>query len=255
MRDAEEETERQERQLARLLRTGTPRLATGPDWIPQIRRRVVRRRRRRRAALLTAVTAVAGVVLATGLTGTSPTRPAPLAEPAQVSTAQRTTGPVTNYLDLTLNTPGGWHTLNTADATSYVTVFVANRPLGPAGRCTEPTKGGFTCSPVSRLADDEVLIAFRQEDDPPEARWSPHSMFRVQPLDGPDVGCRSLGGDQELKGWGRPAHPETNLLAINAYVCLRNASDTTRHEAENLLGSAVLEQRTEAPKPGHRTTP
>ncbi|KIF68781.1 hypothetical protein HY68_09375, partial [Streptomyces sp. AcH 505] len=93
----EEETVRvAEDDLRILLKYATPELTASPQWMRQIRRRVVRRRRRR-LALLTAVTGVGAVALAVGtLTGAGvldpgPQRPARL--PAAVGTVGASSSP------------------------------------------------------------------------------------------------------------------------------------------------------------------
>lgn len=230
-----------ERELRLVLRYGTPDLGAPVDRMRHVRRRVVRRRRR--LALLTAVTSVAaavglvGALHASGALGPLRTRePVPGLPMAADVPRPRTTAPVADDLGLVLWTPPGWRTLTQPDATSLVTVFVANRPMEPTDRCETPTVGGFTCAPVAALADGEVLIAFRQEDPGPRA--GERRTFTVRVLDRPDAGCRALGGDRQLMGWGSVPAQVHDRPAINAYACLRGASEKTRATVGKLLTTA-----------------
>lgn len=246
MNSAEAEATReqaQEQELRQLLEYGIPELAAPRDRMRQIHRRVARGRRRRRLALLTAV---ASVVAAAGLQGILRAQ-SPVGErPVQVSAPKpATTTAVTNDLGLILKTHNTWHTVTLPDARSLVTVFVSNGALGEQVPCTEPTSGGFTCAPVSALAEGEVLVAFRQEDEPHDTHWK--KAFTVRALDGPEKSCLVIGGDQELVGWGSAPRPLGDRPAINAYVCLRGASEATTATVEELLDTAHVRVITPSP--------
>jgi hypothetical protein len=235
--NTEEEGERernQEQELRLLLEHGIPDLAAPKDRMRQIRQRVARRRRRRRLAVLTAVTGV----VAAGLLGTLRISGPADARTAQVAAPQRTTTtPAADALGLILRTGSTWYTLTTPDALARTTVFAANRPLTAPGTCTEATSA-FSCSPVDRLAVDEVLIAFRQESKPHKEGSA--DTFVIEPQTEPGQSCRRIGGDQQLIGWGSATPSASEQPTINAYVCLRQASQETIDEVGKLLATASL---------------
>ncbi|WP_328582945.1 hypothetical protein [Streptomyces sp. NBC_00370] len=247
----EEETVRvAEDDLRILLKYATPELTASPQWMRQIRRRVVRRRRRR-LALLTAVTGVGAVALAVGtLTGAGvldpgPQRPARL--PAAVGTVGASSSPGgagtdtekdADDLGLVMPLPAGWQRLSTSDARSLVTIFIGNGQRLTGSTCDEPTRDPFTCAPVSRLGAGEALMVLRQEDQP--YNWSWRKTFTVRPADQVDDGCRAIGGYKELMGWGAAPEPAVKRPVINAYVCLRGPSSSTLAQVEDILDDAVL---------------
>lgn len=239
MNNTEEEGEwerNQEQELRLLLEHGIPDLAAPKDRMRQIRQRVARRRRRRRLAVLTAVTGV----VAAGLLGTLRISGPADAPPAQVAAPQRTptTTPVPDELGLILRTDSTWYTLTTPDTRALTTVFAANRPLTDPGTCTEATSA-FSCSPVDRLAADEVLIAFRQEAEPHKEGSA--DTFVIEPQTEPGQSCRRIGGDQQWIGWGSATPSASGQPTINAYVCLRQASKETITRVGKLLATASLD--------------
>lgn len=234
MNNADEE-QKQEQELRLLLEHGIPDLAAPKDRMRQIRQRVARRRRRRRLAVLTAVTGV----VAAGLLGTLRISGPTDGPPAQVAAPQRTpTTPVPDELGLILRTGSTWYTLTTPDTRALTTVFAANRPLTDPGLCTEATSA-FSCSPVDRLAADEVLIAFRQEGKPHKEGSA--DTFVIEPQTEPGQSCRRIGGDQQLIGWGSATPSASAQPTINAYVCLRQASQETIDQVGKLLATASLD--------------
>jgi hypothetical protein len=236
--NTEEEGERernQEQELRLLLEHGIPDLAAPKDRMRQIRQRVARRRRRRRLAVLTAVTGV----VAAGLLGTLRISGPADAPPAQVAAPQRsTTTPMPDELGLILRTDSTWYTLTTPDTRALTTVFAANRPLTDPGTCTEATSA-FSCSPVDRLGVDEVLIAFRQEAEPHKEGSA--DTFVIEPQPEPGQSCRRIGGDQQWIGWGSATPIASGQPIINAYVCLRQASQETIDRVGKLLATASLD--------------
>lgn len=250
-------------ELRLLLERAVPHLGAPAERIQQVRARV-RRRRRRRAALtagLTGAGAVAFLVSSLGPYGAedSPGGPTPPASSARVpapSTAARTPSPAPTVtpssttgaavgfpgLGLTLWPPAGWYTATPAategKAVYPAVEFLAERPLGTSAPCPTAVSDVFACSPLSALAPDGVLIAFRETDrpHPPVTK----ATFTIEGPLSPDAGCRAMGGGQQLVGWGLPRSDGTRTVAVDAYVCLRKATDATHTTVRKILGSALL---------------
>lgn len=231
MTDSEEENA-----LRQFLEEAVPHLDAPVQRIQQVRRRVQRRRRRR-----TALAAAAGVVVIAALTtllhpgsGAAP-RVTP-ADGGSLTVSPTTTvsaGPPSvvslGDLGMTVTLPDGWYASGD---------YVANRPVLTPASCGRPK--AFACSPLTRLADGDVLIYFGLVAKPHKGD---QSSFDVGQPQAPDDACRALGGDSEQFATAAPPGD----YEVYADICLRHAAVLPTKYTQVLLRSAVFNERAVPP--------
>ncbi|MFJ1601342.1 hypothetical protein [Streptomyces sp. NPDC088261] len=261
-RDATPPVPDQEHDLRVLLERATPHLGAPAGRMGQVRRRVVRRRQRR-AALGAAVTGVAAVaVLVTFLRPFAPDAssapPAPLGsslradpsdgpapppaphDPTSSPTSSSGTS-LTGFpgLGVKLTLSPGWHAKSVRPKTPSAADFVTNQPVVSRDTCPDLITGVFACAPVSPLGEDGVVIAF-QETNKPHAPLGKKTFTLDKPVRA-SKSCQLLGGDLEFPAWGIARTTGDNRpVAVDAFVCLKNASPSTVLVVEKFLTRAVV---------------
>jgi hypothetical protein len=151
---------------------------------------------------------------------------------------------------LTLTLPDGWQAGTGFEAQSMVADFAANQPMAAQPSCPDATSSVFACVPLSSLADGGALIAFLQTDTPHERGGK--ETFAVDHVTRPGNGCRGIGGDLSLTGWGVAHRTGKQRFAVNAYACLRDPSDATLDDVRKLLATAVSSDIGAVGSPGGR---
>ncbi|WP_327235904.1 hypothetical protein OG349_20050 [Streptomyces sp. NBC_01317] len=263
-KEHEEHQEHEDHELRILLERATPHLGAPAGRMVQVRRRVVRRRQRR-AALGAVVTGVAAVaVLVTFLRPFAPDAssapPAPLGSslhggpsesggpmsrpPTHAPTSSPTSSPGTPFtgfpdLGLKLALSAGWSSGSVRPKAPSAADFVTNQPVVARDTCPDLVTGVFACAPVSPLGEDGVVIAF-QETNKPHAPLGKKTFNFDKPVR-PGKSCQLLGGDQELTAWGLARTTDHHtLVAVDAFICLKNASASTFLVVEKILTRAVV---------------
>lgn len=237
-----------EDELRSLLHRGVPQLGAPADRMRLVRRRVVRGKRRRVAVAAGTTSAAVLAVLVAVLPPPASGPPAdlpPAGSPLSASAATSSVRHLPGLNGLTLTLPAGWHAETGVDGNSEVTGFAANRSLVKVS-CPPTATGHFSCSSLTRLAKNGVLISFRQ--DPDLGGNEQQETFTVKGPTAPTQDCRAIGGDQEMLAWGAAAPgDEEQHIGINAYACLRDASDVTVKEAGQILNSVEFTHTPSAP--------
>ncbi|WP_431959265.1 hypothetical protein [Actinacidiphila sp. bgisy160] len=245
--NAEPEPE-DEWELSVLLERAVPRPPAPHDRMAQVRRLVRRRRRRRVAAgAVAAVGGVTAAVMAAALLQpANPVTPRgqrilPAASPSRSVPAPgyplpgptRSTDPgyelvgVDGLSGLRLKMRGeNWRSFTTSGPRGLVVGFVGSGPLHERGECTKPEIISYSvCPPVDKVAEEGVLISFRQVEAPGGSGDRP-GRFMVKGVVAAGEGCRALGGQWELTGWGEDPDA-TSSVGLLVSACFNRPAKGT----------------------------